>query len=144
MNWRDEDLDFALRDLREDALPEIAVTALHARVMAGVRASRPRWWRWAWAPVAAAAVVAAVMIWPQRADVLPPPLVASAPGVPPAAWVKPEPAPRPPAAQTEVASPGAPPQLEATDTPGMVRIASRDPNIVILWSLNNGEGDSSE
>lgn len=35
------------------------------------------------------------------------------------------------------------PRIEATETPGMVRIASSDPNIVILWSLDDAPKPSA-
>jgi hypothetical protein len=33
------------------------------------------------------------------------------------------------------------PLMEATEIPGLVRVATRDPNIIIFWSFDNGEGD---
>lgn len=133
------DLDQALRELGHDDPPEAAVAALHARVMAEVQAARPRipWWTWAWAPVAAA--VLAVVLWPQAAPVEPPRAALVAPAAPQIAFVRPQPRPKP-AARPRPVRPE-PPEIQPTATPGMVRIATSNPNIVILWSLNEGDGE---
>ena len=130
MKWTDGDLDLALRELGAEDPPPAALAAVRAGVLDRIR--RPRWWTWTWAPVAAAAL--AILLWPRPAEIAPPPLVAIAPAVPAAAWVKTE-KPKPPAVRRER------PLLEATDIPGLVRVATRDPNIIIYWSFDNGEGD---
>ncbi len=154
------DLDQVLRELGHDDPPEAAVTALHARVMAACEPERglslspdipkpsttadrdcprPRvpWWTWAWAPVAAA--VLAVVLWPQPAPVEPPRPALPAPAASQIAFVRPQPRPKP-AARPRPARPE-PPEIQPTATPGMVRIATSNPNIVILWSLNEGDGE---
>jgi hypothetical protein len=131
MKWTDDELDLALRGLGAQDPPPAALAAVRAGVLDRIR--RPRWWMWTWAPVAAA-VVLAVLLWPRPAEIAPPPLLAAAPTVPAAAWVKTE-KPKPQAVRRER------PLLEATDIPGLVRVATRDPNIILYWSFDNGEGD---
>lgn len=134
MKWTDEDLDLALRELGDQELPAAALAAVRARVLECVERPRPRWWMWAWAP---ALGLLAVLLWPQPPAVGPPPLLAAAPAPPAWALVKTE-------LRREPVIPGPPaerPRLEATDIPGLVRVASRDPNIIIYWSFDNGEGD---
>ena len=133
MKWTDEDLDLALRDLGEEAMPAAALAEVRGRVLEQVGKRRVRWWMWAWAPAAAAAVVL-MLIWPKPVEVEAPPLVAKAPGVVEAAWVGTE-------KRKPAAAPDGLPRLEATEIPGLVRVATRDPNIIIYWSFDNGEGD---
>lgn len=129
MKWTDEDLDLALRALGDEDVPAAALAEVRSRVLDRVERPRARWWMWAWAPAAGAVV--AVLLWPKPVDVAPPPRVAKAPAVVEAAWVGTEKRP----------APSRPPQLEATEIPGLVRVATRDPNIIIYWSFDNGEGD---
>ena len=77
MKWSDDDLDLALRDLREEEIP---VGAVRARVMAQVARRRSiRWWQWAWVPALAGALF---VLAPKESPVEPLPLVARAPGAP--------------------------------------------------------------
>ena len=131
MKWTDDDLGLALRELGAEDPAPAALAVVRAGVLGRIR--RPRMRMWAWAPVAAAGVLA-VLLWPRPAEMAPPPLLAAAPTVPAAAWVKTE-KPKPPAVRRER------PFLEATGIPGLVRVATRDPNIILYWSFDNGEGD---
>lgn len=177
MNWNDDDLDLALRGLREEQAPDAVVSALRARVMADVsqrRTSFRRWgWRWALVPVAAAMVIAAALVWSPREKTQPSPVeVAQTPDsvakpapdetkpismarvVPdktnpispdPTVWAagsetKPIRRDRPVRRLSDETKPilrASVPRVEATETPGLVRIASSDPNILILWSLDD-------
>ena len=75
MKWSDDDLDLALRDLRDEEIP---VGAVRARVMAQVSRRRSiRWWQWAWVPALAGALF---VLAPKESPVEPLPLVARAPG----------------------------------------------------------------
>lgn len=132
MKWTDEDLDLALRELGDEDVPATGLAEVRSRVLERVKRPRVRWWMWAWAPAAAAVV--AVLLWPKPVDVAPPPRVAKAPAVVEAAWVGTEKRKAAPVQRER-------PLLEATDIPGLVRVATRDPNIIIYWSFDNGEGD---
>jgi hypothetical protein len=131
MKWNDEDLNLALREVGDEELPPAALAAVRARVLEAVERPRLRWWMWAWAP---ALGLLAALFWPAPATVAPPPLIATTPAVPAAAWVRTG-KPKPLIVRRER------PLLEATDIPGLVRVATRDPNIIIYWSFDNGEGD---
>lgn len=51
MSWSDDDLDFALRDLKDAELPLGATAAVRARVLAEVsKSARRSRWVWALAP----------------------------------------------------------------------------------------------
>jgi hypothetical protein len=135
MKWTDEDLDLALRELGDQELPAAAVTAVRARVLEAVERPRLRWWMWAWAP--ALGLLAVAFLATRPLTVAPPPLMAAAPA-PPAAWAAGEGRTAPP---VNIVPAAERPLLEATDIPGLVRVATRDPNIIIYWSFDNGEGD---
>lgn len=63
MSWTDDDLDLALRDLKNEELPLGATEAVRARVLSEVsKPARRRWWLWALAPVAAAALALVVVV----------------------------------------------------------------------------------
>jgi len=128
VNWNDEDLDLALRDLRDEDVPVAALTQVRARVLAEVRPARTKWWRWVWVPALAAALV--VVIVPRHQPIIdPPPLLARAPAAQPLSR---------PAPPTLRRVQPAPPRSEETQ---FARILTDDPNVVILWALNT-EGES--
>ncbi len=124
MSWNDEDLNLALRDLRDQPLPPASLTHVRARVLAQAQPRRAKWWRWAWVPALAAALVVATVIPRQQPPVEPPPLLATAPAAQPLSRPAPpaprRPKPAPPAPETQFA-----------------RIFTDDPNVVILWALNS-------
>jgi hypothetical protein len=136
MKWSDDDLDLALRDLRDEEIP---VGAVRARVMAQVARRRSvRWWMWAWVPALAAALF---VMTPKESPVAPPPLLARAPGPPvlaaPVAVVK-----RPAVVEAAVkatvkAVADAPARTGETE---FVKVMTDDPDVVILWAMNT-EGD---
>jgi hypothetical protein len=125
VNWNDEDLDLALRELRDEELPGAALTQVRARVLGQVRPRRATWWRWSWVPALAAGLAVVTFVPRQQPPVEPPPLIAKAPAAQP--LIRPAPRrakPVPPIPETQFA-----------------RILTDDPNVVILWALNS-EGES--
>ena len=128
MNWKDEDLDLALHELREEELPAAALARIRTRVLTQVQQPRAKWWQWAWVPVLAAAIAVVAVTPREQPPVEPPPLIAKAPAaqplVRPPALVRRRIQPAPPAAETQFA-----------------RILTDDPNVVILWAMNT-EGES--
>ena len=131
MKWTDDDLNLALQDLSQQDPPPAALAALRAHVLD--RAHRPRLHWWLWTPVPAAALALALLLWPQPPEIAPPPrLIATVPPVPAIAWCTAAPAP---------ASPPPAPRIEPTTIPGLVRVATQNPNIVIFWSFDEGTGD---
>ncbi|MBL0157030.1 MAG: hypothetical protein IPP47_08005 [Bryobacterales bacterium] len=125
MNWNDEDLDLALRDLRDEEAPGAALAQVRARILAEVRPARMKWWRWAWVPALAAALAIVAVIPSPAPPIDPPPLLARAPAAQPLSRPVPRrPKPIPPMPETQFA-----------------RILTDDPNVVILWALNT-EGES--
>lgn len=128
MKWTDDDLDRALRELGAEDPPPAVLAAVRSGVLGRIR--RPRWWMWTWAPVAAAAL--AILLWPRPAEIAPPPLIATTPAVPAAAWVKTERRPAPLSPRRL-----APPERQTE----FIRIFTDDPDVVILWSLET-KGDA--
>jgi len=124
MSWKDDDLDLALRDLRDEALPVAALAEVRSRVLAEVR-PRARWWRWVWVPALAAALAVVALVPLRQTPIEPPPLVAKAPSAPPIS----RPAARP--APVRVKPPAPKPETQ------FARILTEDPNVVILWAMNN-------
>lgn len=133
MNWTDDNLDLALRDLGRQDPPAHALAAVRERVQQQIHRPRLPWWTWTWAPAVAAAALAFVL-WPAPPAPAPPALIAIAPPVPAIAWVPPA-APAPPRVRRPA------PRIEPTTIPGYVRVATQDPNIVIFWSFDEGTGD---
>lgn len=129
MRWDEDDLDVALRDLRDEEVPGYALAQVKARVLAEVRPVRSRWRRWAWVPVVAVALAIVAVIPREQAPVEQPPLIARAPAAQPLGR---------PAARVVRRTRPAPPRLEETQ---FARIMTDDPNVVILWAMNT-EGDS--
>lgn len=125
MNWNEDDLDLALRELRDEELPAAALTQVRVRVLAEVRPARSKWWRWAWVPVLAAGLAVVTFVPRQVSPVAPPPLIARAPAAQPLS----RPVPR---------RPKSIPPMPDTQ---FARILTDDPNVVILWALNT-EGES--
>jgi hypothetical protein len=128
MKWTDEDLDRVLRDLGEEDIPANALVSVRARVAERTRRTGTPWLRWAWAP--AAAVVLALVLWPEPVAVDPPPLLASTPAVPEVAWTKTE------KRRLPVLRPPVPVERETQ----FIRLFTDDPDVVILWSLET-KGD---
>ena len=62
MNWNEDDLDLALRALRDEELPAAALTQVRARVLVQVRPPGVRWRRWAWVPALASALAIVAVI----------------------------------------------------------------------------------
>ncbi|MBN9659043.1 MAG: hypothetical protein J0H49_12740 [Acidobacteria bacterium] len=144
MNWTDDDLDLALRDLKDEELPLGAAEAVRARVLSEIsKPSRRRWWWWALAPVLATALVLVAVIPFDRKPLEPPPLIARAPAAPKLDVRPPVPAWRQAAARPvrhqPKAEPAAPAQPVLT-TPGetqFVKLITDDPDVVILWAMNS-------
>ncbi len=130
MNWKDDDLDLALRELRDEELPAAALTQVRARVLGHVQPRRATWWRWAWVPVLAAGLAVMTFVPRQQSPVEPPPLIALAPAS--------QPLSRPAPAAARRVKPAAQKYVEETQ---FARILTDDPNVVILWALNS-EGES--
>lgn len=129
MNWQDEDLDRTLHDLREPddaALSPAALAAVRARVMGRLNQHRPSYWRWAWLPALAAAVVLVAVIPSPRPEVVPPPpLLAHLPAAPPM-----QKAPALPRLAAPAPVPAPQPRTE------FAKILTDDPDVIILWALD--------
>jgi hypothetical protein len=128
MSVSDQELDRLLGDLRDEDLPDAAVAAVRARVLAAVATPRRSAWRWAWAPALAAAVLLALLI-PRPAGIAPPPSMARAPQAPPLVEVRAVAPERPRLARTKLA-------VVHTE---FIKIMTDDPDVVILWALNGTE-----
>ncbi|QOY91739.1 hypothetical protein [Paludibaculum fermentans] len=141
MSWSDDDLDFALRDLKDAELPLGATAAVRARVLAEVsKSARRSRWVWALAPVAAAALVLLAVVPFDTKPVAPPPLLAKAPAAPrlnsrppvdaPAVMAK--------ASKTQLKpAAGAQPVPAAPGDTQFVKLITDDPDVVILWAMNS-------
>ncbi len=148
MSWTDDDLDFALRDLKEDELPLGATEAVRARVLSEVsKPARRRRWLWALAPVAAAALVLVAVLPFDTKPVAPPPLVAKAPAAPKLDSQPPVVAPTPAvmarASQAQLKpepAAGAQPVPAAPGDTQFVKLMTDDPDVVILWAMNSSKG----
>ncbi len=127
MPWTDDDLGFALAELRDKPLPAEVLAQVRSSVMSQVERPRRRWLWWL-APVPAAAALFALLM-PHPAQVPPPPLIARAPGTAPFMHPRPESAVRFRAAE--------PPRFTPTAQPGLVRLASTRNDIVIYWDLTD-------
>ncbi|MGJ5820901.1 hypothetical protein [Paludibaculum fermentans] len=146
MSWTDDDLDLALRDLKDEELPLGAAEAVRARVLAEVgKPARRKWWLWALAPAAAAALVLAVVIPFESKPVAPPPLIAKAPA-PPKLDPRPATIPAPPVkrvmaraakAQPRTTPAAAQPVPAAPGETQFVKLITDDPDVVILWAMNS-------
>lgn len=128
MSWNDDDLDLALRELRDEELPAAALTQVRARVLGQVKPRRARWWRWAWVPALAAGLAVVFIVPREQPPVEPPPLLAKAPAAQPLSRPVPPVLRRP--------KPAPPKSVETY----FARILTDDPNVVILWALNT-EGE---
>jgi hypothetical protein len=131
MRWTEDDLDRTLKALAAEDPPDAALERLHGVVL---ERTRPRWqWRWAWVMVPALGSLLWLAWTPT--EIPPPPLVAAAPRVVeiPAARLSP-PAKRRPSRPM-------PPRIEPANDGEYVKIATADPNVVILWKLEN-EGET--
>jgi hypothetical protein len=128
MSVSDQELDRLLAGLRDEDLPDAAVAAVRARVLAGVERPRRSAWRWAWAPALAAAGLMVVLI-PRPSEVAPPPPMARAPQAPPLIEVRGAAPERPRLARTK----------RAVVHTEFIRIMTDDPDVVILWALNGTE-----
>lgn len=134
MSWTDNDLDLALRELRDEEFAPGALEAVRARVMERAAKPRLRWWMWSWAPALAAALVLIAVIPHAQPVVEPPPLVAAAPAAPLLERSA------PPAVK---AKPAAPPVRRETETQ-FVKLITDDPDVVILWALDSNEEAKGE
>lgn len=130
MNWTDDDLNLALRDLREEPLPPGAAEAVRARVLAQLEKPRRRWLRWAWAPALAASLAIWFAIPGEQPHIAPPPVLAQAPQAP---ALVPPPAPTLKSTRPRTAT-------RPTET-RFVKLVTDDPDVVILWAMNS-EGDA--
>lgn len=148
MSWTDDDLDLALRELKDEELPLGATEAVRARVLSGISKPSPRrWWLWALVPVAAAALVLVAIIPFGTKPVAPPPLIAKAPAVPKLLTLLPVPRPAPalkpvtaravrPQPKAEPAGQSQP-VLSAPGETQFVKLITDDPDVVILWAMNS-------
>lgn len=127
MNWND-DLDLALRELKDEPLPPGATEAVRARVFARLEKPRRPWLSWVWAPALAAGLVLWVVVPREQPPIAPPPVLARAPQAPPL---------RPPAAVER------PPLVKAVSVrrqdgeTQFVKLVTDDPDVVILWAMNS-------
>jgi hypothetical protein len=148
MSWTDDDLDLALRDLKDEDLPLGATEAVRARVLSEIsKPARRRWGWWVLAPVAAAALVLVAVIPFSTKSVAPPPLVARAPAGPQLEARRPVTTPAPAAksvlARAAKAQPKAEPAAIAQPVPAapgetqFVKLITDDPDVVILWAMNS-------
>lgn len=147
----------ALRSLRAEEIDDAALTEVRRRVLGQIGSQKPSWlyaWRWQHALGGAMAVaVAAFLLWPRQE--VPPPQSPPAPVAvverpPEAAPVKPPVAkPKPKAPATQVARreprPAEPSRVQAANPasrePLVVKLLTDDPNIVIVWLIDqNGDG----
>ncbi|MBI5084967.1 MAG: hypothetical protein HZB13_10280 [Acidobacteria bacterium] len=139
MNWTDEDLDFALRDLRDAELAPGALEAVRARVMERTAKPRLRWWAWSWLPALAAALVMIAVIPRGQPVVEPPPLLAAAPPAPLLEVNPPAASRRKPAA-----IPGRREPVRLEKETQFVKLITDDPDVVIYWALNSNEDVKGE
>ncbi|MBI4889484.1 MAG: hypothetical protein HY821_02590 [Acidobacteria bacterium] len=136
MKWTDDDLDLALRELKDEPLPLGATEAVRARVLAEVEKPRRRWWTWAWAPALAAGLMVWAVIPREQVAVAPPPVLARVPeaAVPKRTLeVVKKPELRPAVRRVERA---VKPEKETQ----FVKLVTDDPDVVILWAMNS-EGE---
>lgn len=148
MSWTDDDLDLALRDLKDEDLPLGATEAVRARVLSEIsKPARRRWGWWVLAPVAAAALVLVAVIPFSTKPVAPQPLVARAPAGPALEARRPVTTPAPAAksalARAAKAQPKAEPAAITQPVPAapgetqFVKLITDDPDVVILWAMNS-------
>lgn len=130
MPWTDDDLSFALAELRDEPLPADALTQVRSAVMSRVEQPGRRWLWWL-APVPAA-VALVLLLMPRPAEIPPPAPVAHAPAPAPFMHSRPQPAVRIRTAK--------PPRFAPTAQDGLVRLASTRNDIVIYWDLTD-QGD---
>ncbi|HLJ44593.1 MAG TPA: hypothetical protein VKU01_01210 [Bryobacteraceae bacterium] len=123
--------------LRSVHLDPAALTAVRARVMAGIRPRRRFGWVWELVPAAVAVAFAAVMLWPKAPQIGRPDPVVFAKHVPDV----PVPAPAP-ARRIEPARVPAPRRdfARAAHTLRM-EIETGDPNVKIIWLIDE-KGES--
>lgn len=132
MKWTDDDLDLALRELKDEPLPPGAEEAVRSRVFAEIEKPRRRWWTWAWAPALAACLVLWMVIPREQPPMSPPPVLAHAPQSP---LLSPPPAVVKPVRVKAAQAPRHEPQTQ------FVKLVTDDPDVVILWAMNS-EGDA--
>ncbi|WP_321476214.1 hypothetical protein [uncultured Paludibaculum sp.] len=149
MSWTDDDLDLALRDLKEEELPLGATEAVRARVLSEVsKPARHRWWLWALAPVAAAALVLVAVVPFDTKPAPRPPLVAKVPAGPKLESRPPVTTPAPAVkavmARAAKAQPkvdpvasARPEQPASSGETQFVKLMTDDPDVVILWAMNS-------
>lgn len=133
MKWTDADLDLTLQALSQEDPPDAALAHVRELVLDQTQ-PRLRWW-WAWLAVPALAS-ALWFVW-TPAQLAPPPLIANAPPVVDLPVVR---AGAPPVRTRSRPSPPSP-RLEPVNDGEYVKIATADPNVVILWKLEN-EGET--
>lgn len=131
MSWNDDDLDLALRELKDEPLPPGAEEAVRARVFAQLEQPRRKWWTWAWVPALAAGLVLWMIIPREQPSFPPPPILARVPQAPALE--------RPPAAAKPPRVKAVPVQRHDPET-RFVKLVTDDPDVVILWAMNS-EGD---
>lgn len=133
MTWTDADLDLALQALSREDPPDAALAHVRELVMDRTQ-PRLRWW-WAWVAVPALASALWFVWTPEK--LAPPPLIAKAPRVVDVTVARVA-APLAPIARTH-SRPST--RLEPANNGEYVKIATADPNVVILWKLEN-EGET--
>lgn len=135
MMWKDEDIESALRELREEDIPLAALAHVRARVLERASKARAPSWRWAWAPAAATAALVMVMLWPRQEAALP--LAAPAlPAAPEEALVRPPLAKQPVHGQARKEATVPAPRIQTE----FIRLFTEDPDVVIYWSLGSTGG----
>ena len=134
MTWKDEDIESALRGLREEDVPLAALASVRVRVLERVSKSRAPSLRWTWAAAGAAAALVMALLWPGQEAALP----LAAPVLPAA----PEEALAPPAemkpARSRIRTRAAAP--ESRTHTEFIRLFTEDPDVVIYWSLESKGG----
>ncbi|MGC4051231.1 MAG: hypothetical protein QM757_17865 [Paludibaculum sp.] len=143
-----DDLDLALRELKDEELPLGATEAVRARVLSEIsKPARRRRWLWALVPVAVAALVLVAVIPFDTKPMAPPPLIAKTPAAPELAILvavhKPAPVLKTATARTTSTQPKAEtgvPVQTMQPAPGetqFVKLMTDDPDVVILWAMNS-------
>jgi anti-sigma factor RsiW len=135
MTWKDEDIESALRGLREEDVPLAALANVRARVLERASKGRAPCWSWTWAPAAAAAVLVMVMLWPRQEATLPT-AAPALPAAPEEALVRPPLGTQPVHVQARKNATAPAPRIQTE----FIRLFTEDPDVVIYWSLASTGG----
>lgn len=131
MRWTEDDLDGALRDLREEEPPVAAMAGVRSRVRERLERRRA-WMPWGWL-AAAAAVIVLMVANPEQTPVGGLQVTVAAPVVPQDAFRR----SGLPAAHKAVARR----RHEVTASREFIHLMTDDPDVVILWAVES-KGDT--